>query len=380
MKADTIPRVLHVFTILNRGGAETMIMNYYRNIDRTKLQFDFLVHRPERGVYEDEIEELGGNIYRMPPINPLFPNAYYKELNEFFNKHPYYKIVHSHINTFSLFPLKVAQLKGITTRIAHAHTTTELISFIGIVSNPMSALKIAIKNNQKRKSKKHASHLFACGVKAGKWLFGDSSDFIVINNAIDTEKFVFNKDLSNSLKLEYGLNNKTIGHIGNFSYPKNYPFILAVFSEIYKIDPEFKLVLLGDGHKRTEIEIKAKELGVYDNIVFTGVKSNINELLNMIDAFLFPSIYEGLPVTLVEAQASGLKVFASDTITKEVALTDDITYMSLKEPAKAWAEKIVASLPYNRKNNYEIIKAKGYDIKENARQLQNFYLDQINAL
>lgn len=378
MKTDTsIPRILQVFTVLDRGGAETMIMNYYRQIDRSKLQFDFLVHREEKGAYEDEIESLGGKIYRMPQINPLFPHKYYKELDKFLKVNNY-KVIHSHINTFSRYPLKAAFQNGIKGRLVHAHTTTNPINVKMVLNKPFEAFKIIYKNFQKINIAKYATHKFSCGEKAGNWLYGKNSDFRIISNAIDTMKYSYNYEISENLKKEFDLENcLVLGHIGNFSYAKNYPFILSVFKSLKTIKSNSKLVLIGNGKLRKEIEALAIELGIYNDILFLGVRSDVFEVLQMIDVFIFPSHYEGLPVTLVEAQAAGLKIFASDTITDEVALTDDITFLSLDKSPEFWAEQILKSYPYERKDNSEIIKVKGYDIVDSAKKLQDFYLDQI---
>ncbi|SFL32038.1 glycosyltransferase family 1 protein [Proteiniphilum acetatigenes] len=377
---NEIPRVLQVFTILNRGGAESMIMNYYRQIDRSKIQFDFLVHREERGVFEDEIEKLGGNIYRMPEINPLNPFFYYKQLNDFFKAHNY-KIVHSHINTFSSFPLKVAKLNGIPCRIAHAHTALEPVKLKNIFTpkfEKTEEVKKIIKLLLKKTVSTYATHLFSCGIKAGKWLFNDN-EFVVMNNAIDLHLYQYDEDISNELRKKLNLQDVFIlGHAGRFSEEKNHFFLLEIFHSIKKKKPNCKLMLLGDGILKNKIGQKAKDLNIIDDIVFLGVRSDVYRLLQMMDVFVFPSFFEGLPVTLVEAQAAGLKVFASNTITREVALTDNIEFLSIKQSPDYWAEKVLAAMPYVRKNNCEIIRAKGYDIIENARRLQNFYLGQIN--
>lgn len=371
-------RVLQVFTILNRGGAESMIMNYYRNIDRSKVQFDFLVHRPERGAFEDEIESMGGKVYRMPQINPLFPHKYYKELDKFLKVHNY-KVIHSHINTFSSFPLKVAKKNKIPCRIAHAHTTTPPISFELFRKRPEETFKIIFKEIQKVKAKKYATHLMACGKDAGSWLF-DKMNFDVLPNSIDTAHYIYNKQKSLSIKKDFNLeNNLIIGHVGNFSHVKNHSFILDVFRTLKKRRKDSKLVLIGDGRLKNEVENKAKLLELYNDISFLGIRDDVPDLLQIMDVFLFPSFYEGLPVTLIEAQTSGLKIFASDTITDEVAFTDDISFLSLNKSAEYWAEEILKSVPYERKDNSEIIKNKGYDIVESAKWLENFYLKQYEG-
>ena len=199
-----------------------------------------------------------------------------------------------------------------------------------------------------------------------------------LNNAIDATSFAYCQKKSFDLKKSFGLeNNIVLGHVGNFSYVKNYPFLLSVFQKTKEKCPKCKLVLIGNGSLRGEIETLAKQMNIFDDIMFLGVRSDVPDLLQMIDVFVFPSLFEGLPVTLVEAQVSGLKIFASDSITREVALTEDIDFLSIKESPEYWANKILTSVPYERKSNYQIIKEKGYDIEENVCKLQEFYLEQI---
>lgn len=372
-----IPRVLQVFTLMNRGGAESMIMNYYRQIDRNKIQFDFLVHRKERGVFEDEIESLGGKIYRMPEINPVYPQKYYKQLNTFFQSH-HYNVIHSHINTFSSFPLKIAEKNNIACRIAHAHTTTLPLTFNLIAKKPNEAAKIFFKSYQKNKVQKYASHFIACGRQAGDWLF-NKAEYSILPNAISASRYIYDETKASVIRKKYNLNNKlVIGHVGNFSYPKNYPFILNVFKKIKENRANSKLMLIGNGKMRSEVERLTISLNLFNDVIFLGIRNDVPDLLQMIDIFLFPSFYEGLPVTLIEAQASGLKIFASDAITREVALTDNVTFISLEKSPEYWAEQILKALPYERKDNSRIIKAKGYDIVESAKLLETFYLDQTN--
>lgn len=375
-------RILQVFTILNRGGAESMIMNYYRNMDRNKVQFDFLVHRPEIGAFEEEIKSMGGNIYRLPSINPFNLRPYYKALDKFFKNNEYkYDVIHSHINTFSSFPLKVASDNNIGTRIAHAHIALEDIKFNNLLSSKKALtheLKKLVKYYQRRNISKDTTHLFSCGEKAGHFLF-NGEKFKIIENAIDTQHFTYNANKREDLREKLNVSDKTvIGHVGRFNEQKNHTYLLKIFREINLKNPNTLLVLIGDGNLKKEIEELSNKLNINNNILFMGVRSDIPLLLQMMDIFLFPSLYEGLPVTLIEAQAAGLKIFASDTITKEVALTDDIKFLSLDDKPEYWADQIRSILPYERKNNFEQIKQAGYDIKENARRLQEFYLNQAS--
>ena len=367
---------------MNRGGAESMIMNYYRNIDKQKIQFDFLVHRHEEGAFDKEILDLGGKIYRLKPINPFTPSKYYTELRSFFNKHTEYTIVHSHLNTFSCFPLKIAREYKIPFRIAHAHIAIDDFKFKYLWSGKESlkeTFKKIIKFQLKKRIHKYSSHNFSCGKKAGKWLFGKDSQFTVMNNAIDANQFTYNDLVSKQYKRKYGLENKlVVGHIGRFTSQKNHSFLLKIFQNLLQKKQDCQLVLIGDGPLRETIIEEAKNLSVYDNTCFLGVQSDVPNLYQMFDVFVFPSFYEGLPVTLIEAQSAGIKVLASDTITDEVNLTNEIQFVSIKKSAAYWADKILEMYPYKKNNNYIMIKNGGYDIEANTKKYQDFCLSKLH--
>ncbi|PKB44658.1 glycosyltransferase involved in cell wall biosynthesis [Cellulophaga sp. RHA19] len=373
-------RVLQVLTIMNRGGAETMIMNYYRAMDRKKVQFDFLLHRREKGAFDDEIKELGGNIYYMPAISPKNYINYKKELNSFFYKNKNYKIVHSHLNALSFFVLRAAKQNNVPVRIAHSHT-----SLLNLNLNPFSKkrdsfkfiFKFVLQNYFKSKVTNYANYYYTCGEKAGNWLFGKDSNYKIINNAINTSSFTYNKSIGDNLKRELCIHNKKIiGHVGNFVPEKNHTFILNVFYEFKKIENDSILLLIGGGNNET-IKKQAQELGIFNDVMFLGVRSDVANLLQAIDLFLFPSTNEGLPVTLIEAQAAGLKVIASDEISTELKITDLISFLSLKESPKNWAKTIKRELNYQRKNTMQNIIDGDYDIKNNAKSLEEFYSTSV---
>ena len=376
-----IIRILQVFTTMGRGGAESMIMNYYRHIDREKIQFDFLVHRKERAAFDDEIESLGGTIYRLSPINPIAPDSYYKELKSFFIKHPNYKVVHSHLNTFSCFPLKIAREFNIPCRIAHAHIAMDPMRFSTILFNSknwVEAVKKQIKLQLKKRIHTDATHYFACGEKAGKWLFGSNTTFTIMNNAIDSNKFAFDPIISNNYKKRHSVNNEIVlGHIGRFTHQKNHSFLLRLFSQLLKENSNYRLLLIGDGPLQNKIKEEATHLNIMNKVIFMGLRTDIPELLQMIDIFVFPSFYEGLPVTLIEAQAAGVKVLASDTITTEVSLTNDIQFLTINESEELWANCILSLGEIKKKNNTALIKKGKYDIKANADKIQKFYFLHI---
>lgn len=357
-------RVLQVVTYMGRGGLETMLMNYYRNIDRDKVQFDFLTHRDERWDYDDEIESLGGKIYHLPKLNP-FSKSYLNALDKFFKEHKEYQIVHCHQDCLSGVVLKVAKKNGVKFTIAHAHSASQ-----------DKNLKYIIKTLAKKNIKKYSDKMFACGEEAGKWMF-ETDNFEVLNNAIDTDLYTYNKEKADKVKKKFDIENKfVVGHVGRFNYPKNHKFIIDVFYEGQKIKEDSVLMLVGDGDLRHEIEQKVQDLGLSDKVIFTGVRSDVNDLMQGMDVFLFPSLYEGLPVTMVEAQASGLKCIISDKVPFECKMTENVVVVKLEESPQKWAKEVIKYEKYERKNTKEEIVKANFDIKANAKYLQEFYLNK----
>ncbi len=354
-------RVLQIVTTMNRGGLETMLMNYYRHINREKVQFDFLVHRQEEGDYEKEIISLGGKIYRVPALNP-FSYAYYKALDSFFSKHKY-DIVHCHLDCMSAVPLSIAKKHSINHRFAHAHNKSQ-----------DKDLKYPIKLLYKSFIPFFANELFACGKEAGEWMF-NGKEFTVINNAIDAPRFIFIESMRHKKREELNLNESfTVCHVGRFNPQKNHSFIIDVFNQLLKIEPEAQLLLVGIGDGLSAIKNKVSDLNICKSVQFLGLRSDIPELLMAADAYLFPSLYEGVSLATIEAQASGLPCFFSDRIPEECKVTDDVVFISLEKSPSYWAEQIYNSRVHQRLNNYEHIKNAGYDICDKAKYLENFYL------
>lgn len=358
-------RILHVVTHMNRGGLETMLMNYYRNIDRTKIQFDFLTHREYDGDYGEEIESLGGIIYHLPPLNP-FSRVYHNKLKIFFNQHKEYQIIHVHQDCLSAVVLKVAKQHNIKIRIAHSHCASQ-----------DKNLKYLIKLWYKKFIPKYATNLMACGKDAGNWMFNKNS-FFVLNNAIETDKYTYNETERTKQRKKWNIDNKEllVGHVGRFSPQKNHEFLIDIFKSVLNIIPS-KLILVGDGELRTHIEEKVKKLGIKDNVIFAGVRSDVCDLMQAMDVFVFPSHYEGLPVTLVEAQASDLPCIISDKISIECKLTEKIKQLGLSDDLGIWAQEIVNASKARRTNTGNIIKNVGFDIKKNAELLENYYISKI---
>ena len=354
-------RVLQVVTHMNRGGLETMLMNYYRQIDRSRVQFDFLTHREGEKDYDAEIRALGGRIYHVPPVNP-FSAGYLRSLDEFFAAHPEYRVVHSHLDCMSAYVLRAARKHGVPVRIGHSHSSSQ-----------DKDVKYLIKLLCKRGIPAQATQLFACAEEAGKWMFG-GADFRVLPNAIDAAAYRFDEVVRQEVRLELGLEDALVlGHVGRFSEPKNHPFLIELFAEAVKHEPRARLLLVGDGEGRASIEEKVQKLGLTDKVLFLGVRSDVNRLLQAMDVFVFPSLYEGLPVSLVEAQAAGLPCVISDKVSPESILTDLVQQLPLGS-AETWAEQVLCAARRERKDTYDAICAAGFDIAGNAKWLEEFYL------
>ena len=364
-------RILQVVTNLNCGGLETMLMNLYRVIDRDKIQFDFMVHRAEEGAYESEILSLGGHIYRLPPISPRNLPQYMSELKRFFARHPEYRVVHAHLDTLSSLVLRAAKNAGVTCRISHSHSSRHTID-----------AKLPFKLLSRALLKPYCTHFFACSKVAGDWLFGRQirtpEKLHVIPNAINIDSFAFSAEKRTEVRNNNGLSEKwVLGHVGNFTYPKNHTLLINFFHTLHQRNPEALLLLVGDGSLRSEMEQKAKSLNLGTAVRFLGTRRDIPDLLPAIDVFVFPSLFEGLPVTVIEAQASGLPCVLSDTITRECDVTGNVRFLPLAAGAEAWAEEIrklqgVGRLP----DAAQKVAAAGYDVRQTAKWLEEFYMQE----
>ncbi|OUQ47390.1 hypothetical protein B5E62_15250 [Lachnoclostridium sp. An118] len=348
---------------MNRGGLETMIMNYYRHIDRNKVQFDFLTHRDGEKDYDGEIEKYGGRIYHLPPLNPFSKN-YLNQLDQFFDQHREYKIVHSHLDCMSAYPLKAAKKYGVPVRIAHSHTTSQ-----------KKDIKYWIKLYSKRMIPEYATDLFACSENAGRWMFGKEK-FIVIKNAIDTKKYIYNEDIARIKRKELGISERfVIGHVGSFNYPKNHEFLIDIFEKVWKKRRDSILMLVGIGELEEKIKEKVKKRNLNEAVLFLGLREDVPELLQAMDVFVFPSLYEGLGIAAIEAQVSGAPCLLSDKIPAECQVTNLVTTLSLNENAQIWGDSIIR-LANEKKPRSNILLKQNIDINENAKWLQNFYIMQ----
>lgn len=360
-------RIAHVVGKWLGGGVEAVIMNYYRHIDRTKIQFDFLCDEDSKNIPYEEIEKLGGRVILIPPYQKVL--KYQKVLIKLFKENNY-KIVHSHINTLSVFPLRAAKKAGVKVRIAHSHSTT----------NKKEWKKDLLKQLLRPFSKFYATNYICCSELAGRWLFGDKAydegKVYLLNNAIDLDKFKYDESLRKKKRKELGIKNSTlvIGHIGRFVAQKNHDFLIDIFNEIHKQNADSILLLAGQGPLVDNIKNKVKELKLEDNVKFLGQRRDANELYQAFDVFLLPSLYEGLPVVGVEAQAVGLLCYLSDDMTNETKVLDTTKFMSLKDSANEWASNILNDInKYKRIDTSKEMTANKFNIIKEANKLEKNY-------
>ena len=361
-------RILQVVNKMDRAGIETMLMNYYRNIDRNEVQFDFLTHRPNAGAYDEEIKALGGKLYHAPRLYPQNYIRYFAYMKSFFFAHPEYRIVHSHIDAMSAFPLAAAKKAQVPVRIAHSHSTSIDKDY-----------KLPIKWAAKSRLPVLATDFFACSEEAARFLFGEkiygSQSFTLMKNAIPVRSFSFDAGKRNSVRKDFKLKDSfTVGHIGRFTYLKNQSYLIDIFNELCRLHPDSVLLLIGGGEDQAKIHHKVVRLGLEPKVHFLGVRGDVPDLLQAMDAFVLPSHYEGLPLVGIEAQAADLPCFFSDTISKEVQILNQCQFISLHCPAKDWARKILALHQKGRCSRTQELSNAGFDVTLEAEKLQNYYL------
>ena len=356
-------RILQIVSSLSTGsGVLSVVLNWHRHIDTTQIQFDYLYYKRVSTNRQQEIEQLGGQCYELP--NPTsHPLQFLRESYKFF-KTRRYNTVHSHITHLNLFFFPLAKVFGAQNIIQHAHATKW--GFSGI-SNVRNCIML------------HAvwpliTHKMACSKLAGKIYYG--KNFTIINNGIDVKKFAYNSVVRARKRKELSLeDNFIVGQVGRFSVEKNHAFLLDVFAELVKMEPVSRLVLVGEGYLEEKIKNQVKMRGLEDKVLFLGIRKDVAELYDAFDVLCMPSLHEGFPVVGAEAQCSGLPVVFSDTITSEVLLLPDSFMLSLKDAPAKWAAQILLLKGKQRKYGDEFLLSKGLDIRQTARQIQDFYLE-----
>ena len=343
-------------------------MNIYRNIDRKKVQFDFLVEYSNKQFYDDEIRKSGGKIYYTTLKEDYNIIKFNKGLKKILAENNY-KIIHVHTYSIGYFVLKIAEKNGVPIRIAHSHSNSTVHDY-----------KYFLKLFMQKIYTIHANQLFACSEEAGKYLF-KNKPFKVLKNAIDSEKFVYDNKISESIRKQLGIaGNFVVGHVGRFNKEKNHKFLLEMFNRLKLKKKNAKLILIGTGSLELEIKKKVKKLNLENDVIFLGNISNVNELYQAMDVFVLPSLFEGLGIVAIEAQAAGLPVVASTGVAKEAIVTPNIVQISLEAPIEEWVNMICETKVEDKNSVLNNIKNAGYDIKENAKKMQKFYIDKYNLL
>ena len=364
-------KILQVFTTLNRGGAETNFMNYVRQMDLKQFKIDVVVHREAIGAYEQELQSMGIPIHRLPAITPL--NYWrYQQAAKALLINGQYDIVHSHISELSIWLLKSAKQLHLPVRIVHAH-----------LSSAKMDLKWPIRLYWRSQLRKFANIGFTCSDAASRWLFKNPlqwGEIQLMRNAVNTSEWQFNLEKRNKIRDKFGITNCINWvHVGRFNTQKNHKFLIQLFKQFNNVHSNSNLFLLGEGNLANEIATQIKALNLEGKVHCMGTVSNVKEYLQAMDIMVFPSLFEGLPVSIIEAQATGLPCVLSDTISGEVAIVPElIRFVSLKANLESWLKTINEQLQIKRTAQSESIKLSGYDILDNVKSLEAIYLKYSN--
>lgn len=365
-------KVLHYYNVMNRGGAETFIINVFRKIDKTEIEFNFLVSSNEKGDYDDEILKLGGKIYHIEKPNKKKPISAYKNLKNFFKQNNDIDVIHLPVSFYSGFIAMVAKKCGIRKVIVHSHISK--INFNeNVLKNIFKKIYIFI---MKKLINKYTDIKIACGEEAGKLLFGSLKNVIILNNGIDVDNYSYNSK-SKLLKKEFGLKNEfIIGNVARFSLVKNQSFFIELAKYIKDNNIDAKIILVGDGEMRNTVERNTVENNLSDIIIFAGLRKNINDFMNLFDVFVMPSLCEGFPVTIIESIASGTPCVLSSGIPKETAIVDYmVSFESLDSPVKLWWKKIDSYKDFSPdiNNINKLLKEKHFDSYSVTKKLEEIY-------
>ena len=364
----TPTRILQVLGGLDRGGAETLVMNLYRNMDRDAIQFDFVIHTVENGSYAEEIKQLGGRIYHCPSYKGKNHFSYCKWWKNFLREHPEYPVVHGHVRSTAAIYLKIARKAGRFT-VAHSHSTSSGKGLAGLIK---TILQFPIRYR--------ADYFLGCSEIANRWLFGnriaeDSSRCGVLKNGIDLSAYCFDNTVRERVRKELDLRDcLVIGTVGRIEEPKNPFFLLNVFQAIHQKNPQAVLLWVGDGTLAKAVAEKVAELNLGKSVIMTGSRDHVERYMQAMDVFLFPSLWEGLGMALIEAQATGLPCVCSTAIPKEAYITDLVTALPLETGYGFWAEKCCdVTSGLERRSRTQEVRNAGYDIQQVAMELRRAY-------
>ena len=369
-------KVLQVIAGMNSGGMENMIMNYYRNLDRNVIQYDFLIFTEGEAFFEKEILSLGGKIYKIVSRRKNFIKNR-RDVKEFFKKHAKdYDIAEFHQGITYYYPLRMAEKYKVKHRIIHNH---------GIDRVFLKKLKLYNNLFARKRISNLATEYFSCSEDVNEQLFSDevikNKKIKIIPNAIDVSKFKYSKKKENKIKKELNINDNVyvFGHVGTFTYPKNHDFIIQQYYEICKEKKDCVLLLIGEGPLRNQIENKVKNLNIQDRVIFLGVRRDVSDILSAVDTLIFPSLFEGIPLTLIEAQSAGVRLLLSDTINRKIECSDLCNFIPLTENSK-WKQFLMDFKKIKNRENYnEQIKETTYNIRKTATELQKTYVNIVKG-
>lgn len=365
-------RVAQVLNRMESGGIEAVVMNYYRQIERDKVQFDFYFFEGSSFPQRQELEQLGAGIYPVPSYSRPF--AYHRALYHAFKERKY-QIVHAHLSTMSLFALFAAWRASVPVRICHNHSTAHW----------GEGKKTLLKYLLRPFNKVFATHYFACGEKAGRWMYGsrcfDKGNVHVMPNAIDTKHFAFCEDQRVRLREKLGIGSETpvLGHVGRYTYAKNHTFLLQCFATYLKQQPQARLLLIGEGECTVRIQQEVAHLQIGHAVIQVGPQKDSAPFYSVMDAFCLPSFYEGLPLVALEAQSNGLPCLFSKIVSVQACVLPHTVRLKLNDGVERWADGIAKLMGKRTKQAQEAMAATGFDIREQCCKLERFYLEQRRA-
>lgn len=394
MEREKPIRVLHVLGGVGLGGAESRIMDLYRQMDREEIQFDFLIHSSavksgfcelqrdgaclkqdakndkcvrKKQFYDEEILSNGGRIYVLPKFKVYNYISYRRAVRDFFRHHHEFRVVQGHMTSTASIYLPIAKRSGISVTAAHARNA-------GVVRGPKGMATRFFRRGLADK----ADVLFACSTLAGEDVFGqkamEQGRVKIIHNAIDVKRFTYHEEERKKTREALGIADALVlGHVGRFDYQKNHPYLLEVFAAVSRKRPDSVLLLLGEGAARPAMEERCRELGIAERVRFLGNRKDTERYYQAMDVFLLPSFFEGLPGVLVEAQAAGLACIVSDTVTREAQATDLVTWLSIDDPPERWADEVIKRAAYVRRNTVKELTKAGFDVRTQAVGYRAFY-------
>ena len=367
-------RIAVIMGKMDSGGKKNLVMEYYRHIDRDKVQFDFICDSDSQAIPDEEICSLGGRVYRITPYQHIVRNMIDVWKLCINNRYP---VMHAYNSTMNLFPMFVAKMSGVSVRISESLSMAHEGEF-----------KTVLKKMLRPMSKWFATHYMACGEDCGRWQFGDklfdTGKVAVFKTVVNTEFNSYRPEIREQTRKEFELDGKmVIGHIGRFVPQKNPLFLLDIVAEVFKREKNAVLLLIGDGNLKEEMLKKIDALGISKQVKYLGRREDIQQFYNAMDSFLLPSLYEGLPVVGLEAQSCGLPMFFSTEVTPEASACELSHFLNLSDSPKKWADELIKAMNENmpvRKSRAKDVAKAGFDSASEARRLQQYYIDALEEM